>query len=214
MSIKEFLLLEDRFDEAVGYIQKQNDNLKGEFNELMEKDIDMGLCSYFSKKVFNKQADACNFWMGTNESVSSLHKDPYENIYAVLQGEKHFTLIPPICYPSLYEGDYQRVAWEYDIKEKQFFVKDLKEKTLMKWLSVNPDLEGDKYRFKAITKEELFKEFHVVVGKGEVLYLPAGWFHQVSQDAGKGKYTMAVNFWFDMEFGNGAALIETLKSLD
>jgi peptidyl-lysine (3S)-dioxygenase / protease len=50
--------------------------------------------------------DAFNFWMGNSKSVSAMHKDPYENIYACLHGEKHFTLIPPVCFPFLYEGEY------------------------------------------------------------------------------------------------------------
>ena len=44
--------------------------------------------------------------MGTSKSVSSIHRDPYENIYAVIHGEKHFTLIPPVCFPFLCEGQY------------------------------------------------------------------------------------------------------------
>lgn len=44
--------------------------------------------------------------MGYNDSVSSMHKDPYENIYCVVQGEKHFTLMPPDCYPFMGLNSY------------------------------------------------------------------------------------------------------------
>ena len=40
--------------------------------------------------------------------------DHYENIYAVINGEKHFTLIPPIMYPFLYEGTYVNSNWILD----------------------------------------------------------------------------------------------------
>ena len=44
--------------------------------------------------------------MGENRSVSNLHKYPYKNIYCVINGEKHFTLLPPVYYPFLKEGKY------------------------------------------------------------------------------------------------------------
>lgn len=40
--------------------------------------------------------EAQNFWLGFDNSVSSLHKDPYENFYTTIVGEKHFTLLPPL----------------------------------------------------------------------------------------------------------------------
>ena len=47
--------------------------------------------------------DAVNFWYGETRSVSSIHKDPYENVYAVLAGKKRFTLLPPSDKFFLYE---------------------------------------------------------------------------------------------------------------
>lgn len=40
-------------------------------------------------------ADAINVWIGSRYSVSSSHKDHFENLYAVLRGRKYFTLCPP-----------------------------------------------------------------------------------------------------------------------
>jgi jumonji domain-containing protein 7 len=50
--------------------------------------------------------------MGDKRSVSSMHKDPYENIYCVISGEKHFTLIPGVYYPYLKEGTYVNSHWK------------------------------------------------------------------------------------------------------
>ena len=47
------------------------------------------------------QPDAINFWMGSNRSITSTHKDPYENLYAVVRGSKTFTLFPPTCVPFM-----------------------------------------------------------------------------------------------------------------
>ncbi len=62
--------------------------------------------------MFEKEPDAVNFWMGRSESVSAMHKDPYENLYQVVNGEKHFTLVPPIDVMHLPEDEYFSSRWE------------------------------------------------------------------------------------------------------
>ena len=60
------------------------------------KCIDSSFIDFVGEHYFEgNQPDACNFWMGYRDSVSSLHKDPYENFYTTITGEKHFTLLPP-----------------------------------------------------------------------------------------------------------------------
>ena len=84
----------------------------------MKKDIDLSLKDFFSNKIFDNEPDATNLWIGDSRSVSSIHKDHYENIYCVLEGEKHFTLIPPLCFPYLYEGNnYINSRWTYENSE-------------------------------------------------------------------------------------------------
>ena len=46
-------------------------------------------------EAFEAAPDAVNFWMGPDEAVSAMHKDPYENIYVVVRGTKTFSLLPP-----------------------------------------------------------------------------------------------------------------------
>lgn len=71
-------------------------------NIINQKDVNQDIIKFFSQNFFdNAMPDAQNLWMGYNDSVSSMHKDPYENIYCVVQGEKHFTLMPPDCYPFM-----------------------------------------------------------------------------------------------------------------
>lgn len=43
----------------------------------------------------DRSSEAVNVWIGNGASVTSIHSDPYENIYTVIRGEKHFTLFPP-----------------------------------------------------------------------------------------------------------------------
>lgn len=98
MKFEEFLnKLNESENQNVYYIQKQNSNLSTDFHELLG-DIDMETLK-FAFEAFNKEPDALNFWMGCHRAITSLHKDPYENMYCVISGFKDFTLIPPTDYP-------------------------------------------------------------------------------------------------------------------
>ena len=44
-----------------------------------------------TRQALGKPPDAVNLWLGGDRSVSSLHKDPYENFYCVLSGCKEVT---------------------------------------------------------------------------------------------------------------------------
>jgi jumonji domain-containing protein 7 len=71
------------------YIQSQNNNLNSSFQELLEdipNEID------FASEALGKSPDAVNFWMGNSQSTTSLHRDPYENIYHMVAGTKTFIL--------------------------------------------------------------------------------------------------------------------------
>ena len=84
------------------YVQSQNSNLQQEWHPLLQTG-DIPSIPPFTENVLNAASlDAVNIWIGNETSVTSLHKDPYENIYAVLDGEKVFTLFPPTDYPFLY----------------------------------------------------------------------------------------------------------------
>ena len=58
----------------------------------------------FAYESFNASPDAINLWIGNHQSLSSIHKDHYENIYIVLRGQKKFTLLPPTDRPFLYQS--------------------------------------------------------------------------------------------------------------
>jgi hypothetical protein len=59
--------------------------------------------------------------MGYDGSVSAMHKDPYENLYAVIEGEKHFTLMPPDVYPFLgINRQYLNAHWQITQKTIDF----------------------------------------------------------------------------------------------
>ena len=82
---------------------------------MLHAEVDQDPLKFLSKHFFN---DACpeaeNFWMGYDQSVSSLHKDPYENFYTTISGEKHFTLLPPIDVLYLEEQEFRKAKWSYN----------------------------------------------------------------------------------------------------
>lgn len=78
----------------------------------------------FAKEAFNKEPDAVNFWMGDSRAVTSMHKDPYENIYCVISGFKDFIIIPPIDVPLVPRHTYQSAIYESD-DEGVFHIKPL-----------------------------------------------------------------------------------------
>lgn len=52
-----------------------------------------------------------NLWIGDERSVSSIHKDHFENMYAVITGEKTFTLLPPTDLLYLEEKEYSSMQY-------------------------------------------------------------------------------------------------------
>jgi hypothetical protein len=100
------------FRGPVHYIQRQNSNLTEDLPELVD-DLDYSLLN-FAKEAFNKEPDAVNFWMGDCRAITSMHKDPYENIYCVVSGFKDFILIPPVDVHLVPRESYHSAIYESD----------------------------------------------------------------------------------------------------
>ena len=93
---------------SVLYYSRQNDCFRTELPSLYaatKRAIPKSLA--FAEEAFGTgPPEAINLWMGDERSVSSMHKDPYENLFYVASGEKLFTLCPPADAPYLYEQDF------------------------------------------------------------------------------------------------------------
>ncbi|XP_041367695.1 bifunctional peptidase and (3S)-lysyl hydroxylase Jmjd7-like [Gigantopelta aegis] len=190
MTMGEFLDALDHNDHVPGvpYIQKQNSNLADEFAPIIddvESDLSLG------SEAFGKAPDAVNFWMGDGRAVTSMHRDPYENLYCVVSGWKTFILIPPTDQPFVPYVLYQ--AAKYKLKDSgEFEIEDDTDSGQVPWIDIDP-LRPD------LTKYPDFANAHryeVTVNAGETLYLPAMWFHHVRQSHG----CIAVNYWYDMDY--------------
>lgn len=115
-----------------------------------------------------------------------MHKDPYENLYCVVDGWKEFTLVPAVQLPLVPYENYP-VAEYSAVMSDTYRVKPVdKDNKVIPWISTDP------------RKPELpnASVHQVTVQKGDCLYLPALWFHHVTQSHG----CIAVNYWYDMEY--------------
>jgi mannose-6-phosphate isomerase-like protein (cupin superfamily) len=115
-----------------------------------------------------------NLWMGNSDKTitTPLHHDFNDNLYVVVEGRKRFTLFPPSQAPNLYpRGQLVQVEDNGLIRYAST--------AGMPHLS-QVDIEApDRRRFPRYAEAEPTRE-DVEIGAGEMLYLPAGWFHQVS----------------------------------
>ncbi|KAI8997344.1 cupin-like domain-containing protein [Pilobolus umbonatus] len=154
--------------EDASYISLQNGSLIQEYKAI-EKDVDSDIkwCS----EALGKSPDAVNFWFGDNKSITSLHKDPYENCYAVIRGQKTFILYPPSEYYCMHESIYQNAVYEPNESTHKLELVPLQSTT--PWIPINP-LSPD---YKKYPRFKHANPITVTLNEGEMLYLPgnAAW---------------------------------------
>ncbi|GAB4816662.1 hypothetical protein N2152v2_003708 [Parachlorella kessleri] len=76
----------------VPYLQFQNSSLLKELPQLLG-DVDEHIP--WATEALGCLPEAVNFWLGDERSVTSFHKDHFENLYGVVSGTKTFLLLPP-----------------------------------------------------------------------------------------------------------------------
>jgi len=206
MCMGDFIDILENPDSANGvfYIQKQNSNLTEEFKDIIrdiEADID------WATEAFGKTPDAANFWMGDARAVTSMHKDPYENIYCVVRGHKELVLQPPTDLPWVPYRDFRPAIYKENTKTGEFDTEEINS-SLVPWIAIDPtspDLE-------TYPEYANSTQFTLKLEAGDVLFLPSLWFHYLTQSHG----CIAVNFWYDMEFDikyNYFNLVNKLKKI-
>ncbi|KAH0264999.1 phospholipase A2, partial [Aureobasidium melanogenum] len=185
----------------IKYAQTQNDNLRNEYSSLFE---DVPSDIPFARIALRKTPEAVNFWLGNSLSTTSLHKDNYENLYVQVRGQKHFVIMPPTAAAAVNEQSVPGTTYVSTNKDEtaELKVQDLKhvldEPELIvpvpTWDPDFPDVRPTPY-------SKLVKPLRVTLNEGDMLYLPAMWYHKVGQSCGDEGYCCAVNYWYDMEFG-------------
>ncbi|KAG0221003.1 hypothetical protein BGX31_010303 [Mortierella sp. GBA43] len=190
--------------QEVRYIQLQNGNLMTEYQELLG---DVPVDIPFASEALGRQPDAVNFWYGDERSTTSLHKDHYENLYAVIAGRKIFTLIPPteqFCLHAATYVDTQDPSTESGASSTsptpRYRLEPVEPLTYTKWIALNPSHEPKEELIEKYPRFSACQPFRVQLNPGELLYLPAMWYHQVEQESDHEGKCIAVNWWYDMGF--------------
>jgi peptidyl-lysine (3S)-dioxygenase / protease len=194
------------FNGPVRYLQSQNSNLMTE--ALSPLLVDLPLNFDIAKDVLG-EPDARNIWIGDRLSVTSIHRDPYENLYLVLRGSKTFRLWAPVDEFSLPTKMVSTGRYEVRQAEKDHdFEVVLDETDQIPWVDLDPLIPGTNIPGKMRI---------VHVNQGEMLYLPSGWYHHVSQqcgtwDDGSPAPCIAVNYWYDMDYSGEKHVMRQLIS--
>jgi len=186
-----------------GYLSEQNNNLTSRYPSI-EKLVDrralnLGLAAF-------GPPEASNLWIGSSNSVTSLHKDHYENLYLCLDGEKMFTLLPPTdilqvtTRRNLAVHRWERIAEATSSSKRP----QLHELTLRPTGDAPIEWIDDDWELSNMTSP-----LNIRLQAGEVLYIPSFWLHSVTQS----RPTLAVNYWFDCNFANNYVLSSLCKTL-
>lgn len=186
----------------VKYAQTQNDNLREEYQALfpdVEKDIT------WARIALETEPEAINLWIGNSKTTTALHRDNYENIYGQIIGSKHFVLIPPIetacvnekTLPSATYAFRQRIPQTEEVEAVEMDVVPDAREVRVPCAIWDPDVPEEELN----AYSRLSKPIRVSLDPGDILYLPALWYHKVSQSCGTEGICCAVNYWYDMDFG-------------
>lgn len=197
----------------MSYLQEQNDCFHAEYGALArdcEEDVP------WASEALGCRPEAVNMWIGNHFSETSFHKDHYENLYAVVTGEKHFLLLPPTDFHRMYIREYPAARYHYH-KDTGEFTLELEDPIRdVPWSSVDPYPSHEEKRGE-VDKFPLYfngpKPFEVTVKAGEMLYLPSMWFHHVRQSPDNSGLTIAINYWYDMRFDIKYAYFNFLQSI-
>ena len=156
---------------AVPYYSAQDSSLSKDLPRLLS-DIDDSTIE-FAKLAFGADPQATNLWIGDDRSVTTMHSDPFENIYLVVTGSKTFTLAPPCDAAFLHKPSLPRASWSMETEHE---AKDCyqpshafdgwslrKESGSTAWIDEN--------------QPSVARSTHVSVTlrPGDILYLPALW---------------------------------------
>lgn len=124
-----------------------------------------------------------NVWIGPKGTRTPLHTDPYHNIFCQVVGYKYVRLYPPEATESV----YPRGVDENGINESNTSEVEIR---LDQERSSNIMVEEEE-RFPLFLTQTDYRE--AIVGPGECLYIPAGWWHYIESLT----TSYSVSFWWN-----------------
>jgi peptidyl-lysine (3S)-dioxygenase / protease len=139
--------------------------------------------------------------LGTSLSVTALHKDNYENIYVQVLGQKHFVLLPPIEAPCINEQNLQPTTYacidlERPGEQASYQIRpDEQDSPDVPFATWDPDLPQNRQT----RYSHLSEPMRITLNPGDMMYLPALWYHKVSQSNSSEGLSCSVNYWYDLD---------------
>ncbi|KAH6883198.1 cupin-like domain-containing protein [Alternaria rosae] len=195
---------EEDYSGPTRYAQTQNDNLRNEYSTLF---ADVPKSIPFARIALEQEPDAINFWLGNSYSTTALHKDNYENIYVQILGQKHFVLLPPVEAGCINEKSV--LAATYTPKDENLSPEALKNGDLIMKVDEPEEYvpfatwDPDQPTTNTTPYSQHSQPLRVTLEEGDMLYLPALWYHKVSQSCNEEGICCAVNYWYDLDFSGG-----------
>ncbi|KAI9159591.1 hypothetical protein H9P43_008931 [Blastocladiella emersonii ATCC 22665] len=188
----------------VAYMQTQNGCLSdpGEWAALRATGDVPATLSWADEAMGGAGPDAVNVWFGSAAAATAVHKDPYENLYAVVAGTKVFRLYPPSEAWRMQEE--QLVPAHYAPHASGSAAKGLE---VGDAFAVVPDADAPSVPW-------------IVAPDADAvcieLFLPSQWYHavhQVPSDTDVNPLVVAVNWWYDMQYGSAFAHQQLVRAL-
>ncbi|MBW4652947.1 MAG: cupin-like domain-containing protein [Kaiparowitsia implicata GSE-PSE-MK54-09C] len=133
---------------------------------------------------FTSPVTALNLWVGPSGHISCLHYDPMDGTLMQLQGSKHIILFPPDQLYNLYPFAVMNHLW-YGLRRRAVYSQVYPDR---------PDFDSFP-RF----QEALRHRQDVTLKPGEILFIPSGWWHEVSS-VGAGA-VLSINRWWNVPWG-------------
>lgn len=115
--------------------------------------------------------DKMVLWFSSGDTKSVIHTDEYENILCIVEGIKEVKLVDSNKYPEGHDALIDRPDGAYS------------------------SADVDKVDFTKYPGIEKFEYYSATLNKGDCLYIPFKWIHQVRSY----NRNIAVNFWFNYE---------------
>ena len=156
----------DQQSDSVWYSQAQDDNLRGEYSALFA-DVKSNIAWADLALGPENALDAVNIWIGTGRSVTSLHRDNYENVYCQILGQKHFVLLPPVGANCVNEHWLSRHVYQRNMKLHP--VRDGGKIPVAIW-------DPDQPQKNATASSLVCKPMRATLEPGDMMYLPSCWY--------------------------------------
>ncbi|PWN29547.1 Clavaminate synthase-like protein [Jaminaea rosea] len=212
----------------VYYLQSQDSNLTdsstgaGDLSPLLQDLLDSEGRSDISwaSEAIGSKPEAVNVWLGGSKSQSSMHRDHYENLFFTVRGRKTFTVFPPFEAHFLCEDPRRPFDVHRHSADLPHNLSATPEEgtPATPWIPIDPTLPPDAARNRPNRRyAKGLKPLSIEVSEGEMLFLPAGWYHHVSQQADDRteRVCIAVNWWYESQaaFGPQWAMLDFIKAM-